>query len=161
MSDEKAKVDFTISSPAKKRGKKSNVFNFHKRNLTNLSAINVPVGNESCSSSKLDTLYFQNDDTSTYHANLMEHLSGKPIGLQNNKENVCFANSVFQLLNTIPEFHQKVQFTVPLNGCVLALKELFANIRNSHIPLNTSTYLRSMEIFLVDSMILMNFLFTY
>ena len=61
MSDEKAKVDFTISSPANKRGKKSNVFNFHKRNLKKLSAINVPVGNESVSSTKLYTLFFQND----------------------------------------------------------------------------------------------------
>ena len=65
MSDEKAKVDFTISSPAKKRGKKSNVFNFHKRNLNKLSTINVPVGNESGSRTKLDTLHFQNDETST------------------------------------------------------------------------------------------------
>ena len=76
----------------------------------------------------------------------MEHVPGKPIGLQNSNDNICFTNNVFQLLNTIPEFRQKVRFTVPWNGCVIALKQLFANIRNSHIPLKTSTYLRSMEI---------------
>ncbi|MCH2406271.1 MAG: ubiquitin carboxyl-terminal hydrolase, partial [Nitrosopumilus sp.] len=77
--------------------------------------------------------------------------SNIPLGLMNKGENVCFFNSVIQVLYAIPAFRDIV-LTLPApssNGTVNAIKRLFDKIKNSqssNSPVRTSTFIHDIDL---------------
>ena len=66
-----------------------------------------------------------------------------PLGLLNLAENVCFFNSVVQVLYAIPAFRNLVQELVPDdNQAIIAIKHMFQEISNSNEPVRTSGYVQ-------------------
>ena len=73
---------------------------------------------------------------------LNARLHDTPLGLQNENVNVCFFNSVIQVLYSLPDFQNYVGNMPILNQCFGQLKELFREINTQHSsePIKTSKY---------------------
>ena len=64
-----------------------------------------------------------------------------PLGLINQGENVCFFNSVIQVLYSLPIFRDYIRQLQPIEGGVVSeMKILFRKIESSSIPVRTSSY---------------------
>ena len=67
-----------------------------------------------------------------------------PLGLMNQGENVCFFNSVIQILYTLPAFREFIQQLSPTNAVVSEIKNLFGEIESSNVPVRTSDYVQNL-----------------
>ena len=66
-----------------------------------------------------------------------------PLGLKNYGENVCFFNSVIQVLYSVPVFRDYVKkLRSPVKGVAMKIKKLFSEIETSGEPVRTSNYVR-------------------
>ena len=65
-----------------------------------------------------------------------------PLGLLNTGDNVCFFNSVVQVLYAIPAFRNFVQELAPDNQAITAIEDMFQEISNSNEPVRTSRYVQ-------------------
>ena len=70
-----------------------------------------------------------------------------PLGLINQGENVCFFNSVIQVLYSLPIFKDYIQQLQPIEGVVSEMKSLFKKIENSSIPVRTSSYVPKLGLY--------------
>ena len=62
-----------------------------------------------------------------------------PLGLINNGENVCFFDSVIQVLYCLPLFrHYMNKLGPPVKGVVMKIRKLFRKIETSNQPVRTS-----------------------
>ena len=67
-----------------------------------------------------------------------------PLGLLNQGENVCFFNSIVQVLYSLPAFRDFMQQILPTNAAVLAIQNLFREISCSNVPVRTSRYVQNL-----------------
>ena len=58
----------------------------------------------------------------------------------NNGENVCFFNSVMQVLYSLPLFKDYINQLQPAEGVAMQIKDLFREIETSTEPVRTSHY---------------------
>ena len=70
----------------------------------------------------------------------------KVIGLRNGGENVCFANSVVQLMFRLPAFRHQVDDTTLSGECVTSLKDLFCRMDSCRAAFKSSSYFEKMNI---------------
>ena len=72
--------------------------------------------------------------------------SNAPLGLLNHGENVCFFNSVLQVLYSLPMFRQFVH-ELPTNTVeVSAIRSPFSEISNSNVAVRTSTCVQKLRL---------------
>jgi len=76
----------------------------------------------------------------------MSSLNSIPLGLLNRGENVCFFNSIVQVLHSIPGFLTYVQEHAHSNQYVLKISEMFLEITSSITPVQTSKYVHDLEL---------------
>ena len=69
-----------------------------------------------------------------------------PLGLMNNGENVCFFNSVMQVLYSLPLFRGYINQLQPVEGVAMPIKNLFREIETSKEPVKTSHYVRYLNL---------------
>ena len=69
-----------------------------------------------------------------------------PQGLVNKGENVCFFNSVMQVLYSLPLFREYINQLQPVEGVAMQNKNLFREIETSKEPLRTSHYVRYLNL---------------
>ena len=69
-----------------------------------------------------------------------------PLGLLNLSENVCFLNSIIQLLYHIPELRIFVQNMLSPTSPLLAVQNLFNEIYNSSVPVRSFAYIPELQI---------------
>ena len=81
-----------------------------------------------------------NDIDFTMISNVRETIN-RPLGLLNYGDNVCFFNSVIQVLHSIKPFREFVLKTQSDGGAILAMKDLFREIDTSKEPIETSRYI--------------------
>ena len=72
--------------------------------------------------------------------------SSVPKGLQNQGENVCFFNSVVQMLYSLPEFRHEILSHGSSDETIIAFKNLMAEISNSNKAVKTSHYLQQIRL---------------
>ena len=66
-----------------------------------------------------------------------------PLGLVNYGENVCFFNSVIQVLYSLSVFRDYInKLRPPAKGVAMKIKSLFSEIETSSEPVRTSNYVR-------------------
>ena len=66
-----------------------------------------------------------------------------PLGLVNYWENVCFFNSVIQVLYSLSVFKDYItNLRPPIKGVAMKIKNLFSEIETSSEPVRTSNYMR-------------------
>ena len=75
--------------------------------------------------------------------NIVSNVRDAPLGLSNIGENVCFFNSVIQILYSIPAFQEFIRKLPPVNEVVSTIRDLFAEISTSNVPVRTSRYLQN------------------
>ena len=66
-----------------------------------------------------------------------------PLGLINEGVNVCFFNSVVQVLYSLPLFRNYIRQISPSNSIKRGIKDLFRDIENSNEPVRTSRCVQS------------------
>ena len=69
-----------------------------------------------------------------------------PLGLRNEGENVCFFNSVIQMLHSIPTFRNEVLFSESSDEVVSAVRNIFRDFSISETPLKSSQYLQQIRL---------------
>ena len=69
-----------------------------------------------------------------------------PLGLVNQGENVCFFNSVIQVLYSLPTFRSYIEQLQTSERVVSKIKDLFTEIRCSNEPVRTSTYISDIDL---------------
>ena len=84
----------------------------------------------------------KDDDTGIKEGQLIR----KVIGLRNGGENVCFANSVVQLMYRLPDFRHLVEETTLSGCCVTSLKKLFRRMTSCRASFKSSSYFEAMNI---------------
>ena len=67
-----------------------------------------------------------------------------PLGLMNERENVCFFNSVIQVLYSLPTFKEFIQQLSATNAVISEIKNLFQEIKSSNVPVRTSDYVHNL-----------------
>ena len=79
-----------------------------------------------------------------YEGNVSTHVrdTNAPLGLLNQAENVCFFNSVVQVLHAIPAFQNVVEELGHDNQAITAIKYMFKEISNSNEAVGTSRYVQ-------------------
>ena len=70
-------------------------------------------------------------------------VSNKPIGLMNEGVNVCFFNSIIQVLYSLPEIRSYVRALTWTNRYIKEIKILFEQIDNQISPVKTSNSVKS------------------
>ena len=70
-----------------------------------------------------------------------------PLGLKNySGHNVCFFNSVIQVLFSVESFREHIRHLDTIDPIVLIIKNLFREIESSDIPIETYLYVQSLEL---------------
>ena len=69
-----------------------------------------------------------------------------PVGFKNLGQNVCFFNSVIQVLYSVDLFREHILSVNTLDPVVLMIKELFRVIELSNTPIETYQYIQSLEL---------------
>ena len=70
----------------------------------------------------------------------------KPLGLINDGENMCFFNSVIQVLYSVQPFQEYVHQMETSDPAALAIKDIFSEIESSNNPIKTSTYIQNLQL---------------
>ena len=90
------------------------------------------------------------DNRPDIHFNISSNIRdlNKPLGLLNLGENVCFFNSVIQVLYSITAFRDYILSLLLFtdNPPVVSIKNLFREIGSSNNPVRTSEYLKHLEL---------------
>ena len=73
-------------------------------------------------------------------------VSNKPIGLKNEGVNVCFFNSIIQVLYSLPEIRSHVRSVTRTNRYIKEIKTLFDKIDNQIEPVQTSNFVKNLQL---------------
>jgi len=131
----------TIGRPKKKRGFKS-----------------TPIKSKSCNDHIYDQMLTDRDTRA--RATKKQNYCNKsidfnitptytntiPLGLLNRGENVCFFNSIMQVLYALPAFCNYVHELSHSDQYVMTIKEMFEEIANSNAPVRSSKYIRDLRL---------------
>ena len=80
------------------------------------------------------------------HFNVVRDLNIS-LGLVNYGENVCFFNSVVQVLYCLPLFRDYInKLRPPVKGVAVKIRKLFRVIETSNEPVRTLNYVRSLSL---------------
>ena len=72
--------------------------------------------------------------------------SSIPVGLENEGVNVCFFNSVVQVLYSLPSFRSYILQTSVINEVTAFMRNLFQEIKNARESVQSSYYIRNLRL---------------
>ena len=73
-------------------------------------------------------------------------VSNKPVGLKNEGVNVCFFNSIIQVLYSMPEIRSHVRALTSCNRYIKEIKTLFEKIDSKISPVQTSNIVKNLQL---------------